>query len=33
LPFHSLASTFRDWDDIVEHLAEPPRKRPRYSFY
>jgi hypothetical protein len=32
LPLHSLASTFCDWEDIVERLAEPPRKRSRYSF-
>ena len=33
LPPHSLAETFRDWDEIAEHLAEPNRKRSRYSFY
>jgi len=33
LPLHSLSSTFSDGDDIVERLAEPPRKRARYSFY
>jgi len=32
LPLHSLASTFSDWEDIVERLAEPPRKRSRYGF-
>jgi len=32
LPLHSLSSTFRDWNDIVEQLAEPSRKRARYSF-
>jgi hypothetical protein len=32
LPLHSLASTFGDWEDIVERLAEPSRKRVRYSF-
>jgi hypothetical protein len=33
LPPHNLAETFRDWDEIVERLAEPSRKRPRYAFY
>lgn len=32
LPPHSLAETFRDWDDIAEKLAEPGRKRSRYAF-
>lgn len=32
LPPHSLAETFRDWDEITEQLAEPSRKRPRYVF-
>ncbi len=32
LPLPSLASTFCDWEDIVEHLAEPPRRRSRYTF-
>jgi hypothetical protein len=32
LPPHSLAETFRDWDEIVEELAEPNRKRRRYAF-
>jgi hypothetical protein len=30
LPPHSLAETFRDWDEIIVRLAEPSRKRPRY---
>ena len=30
LPDHSLAETFRDWDEIIVQLAEPSRKRPRY---
>lgn len=29
LPPTSLAETFRDWTDIAEELAEPPRKRGR----
>jgi hypothetical protein len=31
-PPHSLAATFRDWDEIVWQLAEPRRKRLRYAF-
>ena len=30
LPTHSLAETFRDWDEIAEGLAEPNRQRPRH---
>jgi len=33
LPPHRLSETFGDWAEIVERLAEPPRKRPRYDFY
>lgn len=32
VPPHSLAETLRDWDEIVEHLAEPSRSRLRYTF-
>lgn len=32
LPPHSLAETFRDWDEISVQLAEPSRKRSRYAF-
>lgn len=32
LPAHSLAQTFRDWDEIAERLAEPDRKRSRYMY-
>jgi hypothetical protein len=32
LPPHSLAETFRDWDEIAVTLAEPSRKRTRYVF-
>lgn len=32
-PPHSLSATFSDWAEIVERLAEPPRKRSRYSYY
>lgn len=32
LPTHSLAETFRDWDEIAGKLAEPSRKRLRYAF-
>jgi hypothetical protein len=32
LPPHSLAETFRDWDEIAVRLAEPSRKRSRYAF-
>lgn len=32
MPPHSLAATFRDWDEIAVQLAEPNRKRPRYAF-
>jgi len=32
LPPIRLAETFRDWKEIVNGLAEPPRKRPRYAF-
>jgi hypothetical protein len=32
LPPHSLAETFRDWDEISWQLAEPSRKRSRYAF-
>jgi len=32
LPPYSLAETFDDWVQIVERLAEPPRKRPRYVY-
>ena len=32
LPPHSLAETFRDWDEIVEQLAESSRNRSRYVF-
>jgi hypothetical protein len=32
LPPHSLAETFRDWDEIAEQLAEPIRKRIRYAY-
>lgn len=31
-PSSNLAETFRDWDEIAEHLAEPSRKRSRYAF-
>jgi hypothetical protein len=31
-PPHGLAETFRDWDEIVERLAEPSRKRLRYGY-
>jgi len=33
LPRHSLAETFRDWDEIAEQLAESSRQRSRYVFY
>ena len=32
LPQHSLAATFRDWEEIAEQLAEPNRKRTRYRY-
>jgi hypothetical protein len=32
LPPTSLAETFRDWGDITENLAEPPRARSRHRF-
>lgn len=32
LPPHSLAETFRDWDEILGKLAEPGRRRKRYVF-
>jgi hypothetical protein len=32
IPQHSLAETFRDWDEIAGKLAEPSRKRLRYAF-
>jgi len=32
LPPHRLTETFNDWDQIVERLAEPPRKRLRYAY-
>jgi len=31
-PPHSLAETFKDWDEIVGQLAEPSRKRLGYAF-
>jgi hypothetical protein len=31
-PPHNLAEIFRDWDEIVDRLAEPSRKRSRYVF-
>jgi hypothetical protein len=33
LPSHHLTSVFRDWKNIVAQLAEPERRRPRYSYY
>jgi hypothetical protein len=32
LPPHSLAETFRDWDEIAGKLAEPRRRRARYIY-
>ena len=32
LPSPSLAQTLRDWSEIAEGLAEPPRKRVRYAY-
>lgn len=32
LPRHGLAATFNEWDEIVECLAEPPRKRTRHAY-
>jgi len=29
----SLALVLRQWETISHHLAEPPRRRHRYSFY
>jgi hypothetical protein len=31
-PPHNLSETFRDWQEIAEQLAEPSRKRSRYTF-
>jgi hypothetical protein len=33
LPTASLAETLRDWDEIVEQLAEPARNRARYEYH
>jgi hypothetical protein len=33
LPSHRLAQTFSTWDEIVQRLAEPPRKRLRHAYY
>ena len=32
LPPHSLSKLFHQWKEIVVQLAEPPRRRPRYSY-
>jgi hypothetical protein len=31
LPSQRLAEVFRDWEEIVERLAEPQRKRGRFE--
>jgi hypothetical protein len=31
LPPQRLVEVFRDWDEIIEALAEPQRKRSRYA--
>jgi hypothetical protein len=32
LPPHSLAEVLGEWEESVEQLAEPARKRPRFAF-
>ncbi len=31
-PLHTLSTILREWDTIVPRLAEPPRRRRRYSY-
>jgi hypothetical protein len=33
LPPWPWAALLRKWPEIVARLAEPPRQRPRYSYY
>ena len=33
LPSHRLTNIFRDWETIVAKLAEPQRRRRRYTYH